>query len=121
MCVLDQAGAIVCEATIAASPSAFLKVIEPFRDGLVVGCECMFAWYWLADLCAQEQIAFVLGHALYHPARYMKTAFFSQNLLANSARRSYLRALAQRPLSDDVCWLTKPSRGAFSMPVQAVH
>jgi transposase len=28
----------------------------------------MFAWYWLADLCAQEGIAFVLGHALYMKA-----------------------------------------------------
>jgi transposase len=25
----------------------------------------MFAWYWLADLCAAEHIPFVLGHALY--------------------------------------------------------
>ena len=33
--------------------------------GLVVGVECMFAWYWLADLCAAEAIDFVLGHALY--------------------------------------------------------
>jgi hypothetical protein len=24
----------------------------------------MFTWYWLADLCAAEGIAFVLGHAL---------------------------------------------------------
>jgi transposase len=30
-----------------------------------VAVECMFTWYWLADLCAQEGIAFVLGHALY--------------------------------------------------------
>jgi transposase len=28
----------------------------------------MFAWYWLADLCQQENIAFVLGHALYMKA-----------------------------------------------------
>src|SRR5262245_57156319 len=28
----------------------------------------MFAWYWLADLCAAEGIAFVLGHALYMKA-----------------------------------------------------
>ena len=27
--------------------------------------ECIFTWYWLADLCAREGIAFVLGHALY--------------------------------------------------------
>jgi transposase len=25
----------------------------------------MFAWYWVADLCAQHNIPFVLGHALY--------------------------------------------------------
>jgi hypothetical protein len=25
----------------------------------------MFTWYWLADLCADEGIDFVLGHALY--------------------------------------------------------
>ena len=31
------------------------------RDGLVVGVECMFAWYWVADLCQHEGIAFVLG------------------------------------------------------------
>lgn len=31
----------------------------------MVGCECMFAWYWLADLCEDEKIPFVLGHALY--------------------------------------------------------
>jgi hypothetical protein len=24
----------------------------------------MFTWYWLADLCADEEIPFVLGHAL---------------------------------------------------------
>jgi transposase len=28
----------------------------------------MFAWYWLADLCSQEHIPFVLGHALYMKA-----------------------------------------------------
>ena len=28
----------------------------------------LFTWYWLADLCAQEGIPFVLGHALYMKA-----------------------------------------------------
>jgi hypothetical protein len=23
---------------------------------LVVGAECMFTWYWLADLCVDEKI-----------------------------------------------------------------
>ena len=30
----------------------------------MVAAECMFTWYWLADLCAAEGILFVLGHAL---------------------------------------------------------
>jgi hypothetical protein len=25
-----------------------LKALQPYRDGLVIGCECIFAWYWLA-------------------------------------------------------------------------
>jgi len=27
--------------------------------------ECIFTWYWIADLCRQQGFAFVLGHALY--------------------------------------------------------
>ena len=65
LCVLDANGQVVREATIDATPAAFLAALAPLRDGLVVGCECMFAWYWLADLCAAESIPFVLGHALY--------------------------------------------------------
>jgi len=68
LCVLDTAGAIVLHQTFAAGPDAFLTAVAPFRDGLAVACECMFAWYWLADLCADEGIPFVLGHALYMKA-----------------------------------------------------
>jgi transposase len=63
--VLDQRGRTVFERDLPASPDAFLDAVKPFRKGLVVGCECMFAWYWLADLCEDERIPFVLGHALY--------------------------------------------------------
>ena len=46
------------------SPEMFLKAIAPYRADLVVAVECIFTWYWLADLCAREDIPFVLGHAL---------------------------------------------------------
>ena len=62
--VLDHTGQTRLEREIPASPGAFLDAVGPYRDGLVVGCECMFAWYWLADLCERERIPFVLGHAL---------------------------------------------------------
>jgi transposase len=63
--VLDHRGKTVLDRDLPASPAAFLDAVAPFRDGLVVGAECMFAWYWLADLCESERIPFVLGHALY--------------------------------------------------------
>jgi len=68
VCVLDAAGEIVLERNLATTPEAFLETIAPYREGLVVACECLFTWYWLADLCAKEQIPFVLGHALYMKA-----------------------------------------------------
>lgn len=63
--VVDQGGRTVLERDLPASPEAFLGAVAPFRKELVVGCECMFAWYWLADLCEDQRIPFVLGHALY--------------------------------------------------------
>jgi transposase len=66
--ILDHAGKTVFERDLPACPDAFLNAITPYRAGLVVGVECMFAWYWLADLCEDEGIPFTLGHALYMKA-----------------------------------------------------
>jgi hypothetical protein len=66
--VLDAQGQTVLERNLPAEPQAFLDAIQPYRTGLVVGCECMFAWYWLADLCEDHAIPFTLGHALYMKA-----------------------------------------------------
>jgi transposase len=68
LCILDTTGTVVLDRNLPSNPEAFLKAIAPFRDDLVVGVECMFAWYWLSDLCAEHKIAFVLGHALYMKA-----------------------------------------------------
>jgi transposase len=62
--VLDRKGKTVFEKDLSAGPEEFLDAVAPFRKNLVVGCECMFAWYWLADLCEDHRIPFVLGHAL---------------------------------------------------------
>jgi len=64
LCILNQDGHIVFHRNLRTSPDAFLHAIKPFRDDLVVAAECMFSWYWLADLCEDENIPFVLGHAL---------------------------------------------------------
>jgi transposase len=64
LCILDPKGQTLLHKDIPANPEAFLETIAPFRDGLVVACECTFSWYWLADTCLEEGIPFVLGHAL---------------------------------------------------------
>ncbi len=64
VCILDTAGQVLVHRNVPSTPAAFLEVVAPYRTGLVVAVECMFTWYWLADLCAAEGIAFVLGHAL---------------------------------------------------------
>jgi transposase len=68
VCVLNQAGEVLLHRNMKASPEPFLKAIAPYREDLVVCVECIFTWYWLADLCAREGIPFVLGHALYMKA-----------------------------------------------------
>jgi transposase len=68
VCILSPDGEILMHRNMKAAPEPFLKAVAPYREGLVVAVECIFTWYWLADLCAQEGIAFVLGHALYMKA-----------------------------------------------------
>ena len=46
----------------------FLNLIAPFKHDMVLGCESTYAWYWLADLCHENNIEFILGHALYMKA-----------------------------------------------------
>ena len=58
LCVLDERGTICLQQNIPTSAAAFLAAIQPYRDGLIVGVECMFTWYWLADLCEDEGIPF---------------------------------------------------------------
>jgi transposase len=68
LCILDREGQVLLHKNMRSCPETFVEAVEPYRDDLVVAVECMFTWYWLADLCRREGIAFVLGHALYMKA-----------------------------------------------------
>jgi transposase len=68
LCIFDHEGNKRLHRNMRAKPHDFLSAIQGFRDDLVVGVECMFTWYWLADLCQDESIKFILGHALYMKA-----------------------------------------------------
>jgi len=64
LCILNQVGEILVHRHMPAAPDPFLTTIAPSREDVVVCVACIFTWYWLADLCAQEGVPFVLGHAL---------------------------------------------------------
>jgi len=64
-CVLSQGGEVLLHRNLPTDPDRFLAAMAPYREDLVVGVECIFTWYWIADLCLEEGIHFVLGHALY--------------------------------------------------------
>ena len=65
VCVLDAEGQTREHLNLPCDPGRLLKLLEPYREQLVISCECLFSWYWLADWCRAEGITFVLGHALY--------------------------------------------------------
>ena len=57
ICILDAEGTIRVHRNGPATPEQFLATIAPYGEDLVVAVECIFTWYWVADLCAQGGIA----------------------------------------------------------------
>jgi hypothetical protein len=43
---------VLAHKNLPSNPEAFLEAMAPFREDLVVAVECIFTWYWLADLWA---------------------------------------------------------------------
>jgi hypothetical protein len=64
LCIVEQAGAVLVHRNLPCTREAFEIVISPYREQVVVAVQCIFSWYWIADLCTELGVAFVLGHAL---------------------------------------------------------
>src|SRR5919197_336870 len=64
VCILHQESEIMRHRHMTASPETFLKAIAPYRETMVVAVACLFPWYGLAALGAQDGLPCVLGHAL---------------------------------------------------------
>ena len=64
ICILDRSGKTLVHQKLACDRDELLQALKPYRKDLVVAVECLFCWYWIADLCAEKEIDFVLGHAL---------------------------------------------------------
>lgn len=68
LCVLDSSGETRFHRNMPADPDHLSRALQPFGSDIVVGVECVFTWYWIADFCEDRGVEFVLGHALYMKA-----------------------------------------------------
>jgi len=68
VCIMDHEGTILTHRNLPAATEALADVLQPYREDLVLAVECIFTWYWVADLCSRIGVEFVLGHALYMKA-----------------------------------------------------
>ena len=64
LCILDPQGEILLHRNMPCTPELFLKAIAPYREDIAVAVECIFTWYWLAEL---DRTDFVL-----YPKAYLK-------------------------------------------------
>ena len=68
VCILDKKGKTRIHKNIKTDPEMLFELIFPYIEDIVIGVECVFCWYWVADLCSEHKVNFVLGHALYMKA-----------------------------------------------------
>ena len=65
ICVINNSGETVFHKNMECSRDNLELVTNTFGKDIVVGVECIFTWYWVADFCAERGIDFALGHAYY--------------------------------------------------------
>jgi len=56
VCIIDQKGKTKVHQNIKTDPQQFFELVFPFLDDIVVGVECVFCWYWIADFCEEHKI-----------------------------------------------------------------
>jgi hypothetical protein len=68
VCIMDHEGTILTHRNMPAATEALADVLQPYQEDLFLAVECIFTWYWVADLCSRIGVEFVPGHGLYMKA-----------------------------------------------------
>jgi transposase len=86
VCIIDHEGTVLTHRNLPATAETLADVLHPYREDMVLAVECIFNWYWVADLCARIGVKFVLGHALYmkaiHGGKVKNDKIDSQKIVA---------------------------------------
>jgi hypothetical protein len=56
VCVMDSACAVVYHRNMPSTPVCLEQVVNKFGTDIAIGVECIFTWYWIADLCKSVTI-----------------------------------------------------------------
>ena len=67
-CVVNHKNEELINKKLECDTLTFKRFIAKYKKDVVIGVECIFSWYWIADFCAEIGLPFVLGHALYMKA-----------------------------------------------------
>ena len=68
VCIQNHEGEVLVHKNMPTTAEALIEVLQPYQSDIVLAVECIFTWYWVADLCHRIGVEFVLGHALYMKA-----------------------------------------------------
>ena len=60
VCVINNLGETVFHKNMICSTENLELVTNTFGKDIVIGVECIFTWYWIADFCAENGIDFAL-------------------------------------------------------------
>ena len=51
ICIIDNNGNKIFHKNMDANPLNLIQTIIPYKENIIVGVECVFTWYWMADCC----------------------------------------------------------------------
>jgi len=54
LCIMDQTGKILVYKNLPVQAKPFLRIIAPYQADIVVAVDCVFTWYWIADMCNRK-------------------------------------------------------------------
>ena len=91
ICVINRDGQTVFHKNMECSRDNLELVTNTFGKDIVIGVECIFTWYWVADFCAENGIDFALGHAY-----YMKSIHGGKTKAIKSIQRKLQTCFAER-------------------------
>ena len=56
ICVIDSLGEKVFHKNMGADPAHLESALDPYKPDVIVGVECVFTRYWMADYCENNDV-----------------------------------------------------------------